>query len=1422
MHGPCSRNTIRHSTSEEAENSTVSATDSVTISVTELTSLVETTVQRALSNTNNINSQPNSLGSGILNLEHDTEILDNEVNDKDVRDVIKGVRERIPPFDGRGSPAKMFEFLKKLNHYFKLVKLTEKHKIAITIAHFEQTANTWYNMECSRNPPGTMNELITRMHCRFIPINYEDHILFRLKNLKQLDKSVTHYNDIFLSLTDQLVDMRQREKLSYFISGLNWKISNDITSSIENTRTYEAALQSALRRERIIIEQRRPQNEQNNNSRIRSLPNTLSTMNSRNSQLNYNGRNRHWQNENPRISANMVGRQHRFDHSRNRCTLCNEYGHSSRYCSRVTDFITSQESRNSSEKPHAMFSKARNIIDKDDSTYTEFLIDSGCSQHMTPHRNILTDLKPHVVKVTVANNSTIESTHIGNFYTKIGDTDIVLTDVLLIPKLSRSLLSVHAATKHGFTFQFMRNRQLVISHPTIPSTKVQFSCDGYQINFPEFGKLISMNIAKQDYKTIHENLGHPGKTKTQQILANTGQQAIIPKNFICECCMKGRATRNPFKTSHSKTNTCLQLVHSDVMGPFKANDLYQTKFVLTFIDDFTRYSQVFLLRSKTATEVLSSFKTFLAWSQTKTGQKLKRFRSDNGTEYTLVDKHCQELGIELEKTVKNSPQSNGVSERHNRTLFDKLRTLLYDSNLPLQCWSELFRTSVFIFNRLPNSYTRKTPFIEFSEGTKPKIEYDFFKRIGSKAYVKITDPQSKFASRIRVGCLVGYTTQSKAYQIYIPESNSFEESRDITFDTTITCPDDIKLHMNKDDIDYFDYDLISQIADDVIDNEEEYLVSEILAESGHGKNKRYLVRWQNTAFGETWEPLKNLENNEQLQIFKNRTNAKKTKDYAFIIHPNIPQTIKEILNGNEIQEWFDAMQDELNSMAENMVWEECTRPTDKNIISCRWVFAKKNDEFGNPVRYRARLVARGFTQEHLIDYDEIFAPTITKDSLRLILAIAAAKNLHMRQYDVKTAFLYGDIDTDVVMEFPDTIERGIDFTKEKKITYQEYKNNSRKCVKLLKGIYGLKQASRLWYKRLSDFLIMKMKFKRSDYDSCLFIKHDKNNELEALLSIYVDDFLLCTRKTEDIAIFTKIISSEFKISDCGTPRLLLGMHIRNELEGIYLDQRLYIRNLLQKYRHTDCNPAMTPMHLNFENLLSENSSPVPVKEFQALIGSFIYLVVCTRLDLSVSVNLLSRVTHCPKKHHLQAAYQILRYLKNTQNKGLFFPKTNNQINIEAYSDSNWANDRSDGKSTTGQIILFNNTPIHWRSFKQKTVATSSVHAEYNALASVGTELLWLSNVLHEILGIKIKKIPVYIDNSGAQTLATHGNYTRQTKHIDTKHHYLTELSERNIIKITHVATTENIADLLTKPLGFEKFNYLNSKYNLLNSREGVE
>ncbi|GJS18356.1 retrovirus-related pol polyprotein from transposon TNT 1-94 [Tanacetum coccineum] len=409
------------------------------------------------------------------------------------------------------------------------------------------------------------------------------------------------------------------------------------------------------------------------------------------------------------------------------------------------------------------------------------------------------------------------------------------------------------------------------------------------------------------------------------------------------------------------------------------------------------------------------------------------------------------------------------------------------------------------------------------------------------------------------------------------------------------------------------------------------------------------------------------------------------------------------------------------------------------------------------------------------------------EAIRIFIANAATKNMIIYQMDVKTAFLNGDLQEEVFVSQPEGFED---------------QENPTHVYRLKKALYGLKQAPRAWYDTLSKFLLANNFFKGA-VDPTLFTR--KSGKHILLVQIYVDDIIFASTDHNACNIFSKEMSSKFQMSMMGQMSFFLGLQVSQSPGGIFINQAKYALETLKKYGMDLSDPVDTPMVDRLK--LDEDLMGIPVDQtrFRGMVGSLMYLTA-SRPDLVFAVCMCARYQAKPTKKHFEAIKRVFRYLKGTINMGLWYPK-DNAMSLTAYADADHAGCQDSRRSTSGSAQFLGDRLVSWSSKKQRSTAISTTEAEYIAMSGCCAQILWMRSQLKDY-GFDFNKIPLYCDNKSAIALCCNNVQHSRSKHIDIRHHFIREQVENRVVELYFVETNYQLADILTKALPRERFEFL--------------
>lgn len=589
------------------------------------------------------------------------------------------------------------------------------------------------------------------------------------------------------------------------------------------------------------------------------------------------------------------------------------------------------------------------------------------------------------------------------------------------------------------------------------------------------------------------------------------------------------------------------------------------------------------------------------------------------------------------------------SERKLAHLASVSRAWLHDKNLPRELWAEAFQCACHVTNRLPPQLgTSKSPF-EILYGVRPNVNY--FRVFGSVCYVHI--PQSnrtKLDPKVKKCIFVGYDSCRKGWRCMDPETKKFITSRDVVFD---------------EESSYYSAQR-NPIQEVTFEGDQQSL--QIPNEENTGSNPMGGEQVVNPMGGE--------------QVVRKSTRERRQpshlKDYE--VQLNLCAVTSCLFTGalteeepacyEEAKGCLDqeaAMHEEFDALKKNETWELVPKPENCTPVTCKWVYRLKRKSDGTIEKFKARLVARGFSQSYGLDYEETFSPVAKMVTIRSIISLAASKSQKLWQLDVKNAFLYGELDREVFMEQPKGFEsRQFPFH----------------FCRLKKVLYGLKQAPRAWYSKVAQYFIF-CGFKVANSDYSLFVKLESRMHLLVLL--YVDDMIVTGDDEAEISRLMKDLATRFETKNLSEIGCFLGLEVEKSDQGYFISQSRYARNLLERFGMGESKEIATPME-PYLKLQKEEEDPLKdPRRFRQLLGSLIYLTI-TRPEIAYSVRVISQFMHNPTTHHLDAAKRVLRYIKGSLAYGLMYKKESDFV-LRGFTDADWAGDAVDCRLTIALVLV---------------------------------------------------------------------------------------------------------------------------------------
>lgn len=1059
------------------------------------------------------------------------------------------------------------------------------------------------------------------------------------------------------------------------------------------------------------------------------------------------------------------------------CNECGKKGHFAKEC-------PAREDKNNSNKPKLLMTIGLSTTEmaavhqgKDNNEV--WYQDCGASQHMTFRQDWFENLIEFEVpmKISIGDSTELDGAAVGDICLEAFDGEswqpVVLQNVLYVPKLNFNLFSVGQTLDKGYIQEADKNQSRFLTAEGRETTVIA----------ERRGKLYEMKLrrrksenfclAVKSLRTWHERLAHQNIRYVRDVLNKKGIKYIDDwkEDYVCEGCVYGKQTRISHPRNTEIASAPLDLVHVD-LGEMNVRSSGGAKYFLLFKDDYSHYRTVYFLKTKD--EAVAKLDIYLKLVENQLGRRVKKLRSDNGLEIRNQSSKqlLEKLGVFHTVTNVETPEQNGRIEREMRTIVEAARSAIHANELNENLWAEAVNYSVFTINQTGKSTVEgKSPAeLWFGRQVDPRK----LRAFGTECYVLIPKQRRKKLDRkSEKGILVGYDLDSPCYRVLMSATGKIETSDNVVFKEENVTNTGLETNVRSE-------------------QEEETETEEENEEDEKDNEERIDERQPGNSPREEQPRRRVLRDREALKQ-PQRFTAEYDKYYK-------PGGDKESAMIGEVEdipvqealkdpEWKAAMQEEYNSLIDMDTWELVDCPKDVKPLTCRWVLREKTNG-----RKKARLVARGFEQKEGIDYSETFSPVARHESIRLLLSHAASEKMDLVPFDVKTAFLHGELDKELYMKQPEGFDDGTE-----------------RVLRLKKSLYGLKQAPKKWNEKISEHL-EELGLTNTDDDPCVYYNQDRS----LMMTLFVDDGLVIGRKREAIFRLLEMINKRFEITydkEVKKEISYLGMEIKVRPDGIFVSQPKYTQKILTRFNFEECNPVATPIDKGMvtdpDNFV--NDAPVPVNTpYREAIGSLLYLATISRPDISYAVNFLSR--HCckPMQSDWKMVKRLFQYLKGTAKFGIHF---NGARKMEAYTDSDYGGDTVTGKSTSG-VLLMRGGPLLWYSQKQHCVATSTAEAEYRAAVSSIDDVCWVKRIALELEIIK-EDLPIdlFVDNKSAIHMLQNshdGKTNKGKKHVEISRKFVKEHVGKTVT-LKHVRSDCQLADIFTKPLCKSNFKNIRCK-----------
>ncbi|KAG8488706.1 hypothetical protein CXB51_016682 [Gossypium anomalum] len=971
--------------------------------------------------------------------------------------------------------------------------------------------------------------------------------------------------------------------------------------------------------------------------------------------------------------------------------------------------------------------------------------DSGTTNHINPDLSNLTAASPYTGTACVSmGNGKLVS--ISNVGSSVLQTGSRLLCLRSVLYVLNTWTTLLVGHMHNGLYRFD------VSHAA-PSKTSSRPLDAHNFN----SALLNSAQLTGSPLLWHSQLGHPCNNVLSHVLRTCNipvKRNSLPQ--VCSSCQLGKAHKLPFDHSTTMYSSPFELVVSDVWGPAHVNSNGFSYYV-SFVDMHSRYTWLYFLKAKS--EVFKCFIHFYHMVKVQFGSSIRMLQSEGGGEYRALSGKLSRLGIQHRISCPHTSEQNGVAERKHRQVVDMGLTLLAQASIPLQFWSYAFAHAVHLSNRLPTPILQQCSPYEKFYNLKPS--YSQLKVFGNQKGYKCLDADGRiFISRHVVfdescylfatgfcPCSLLASIQFDHQQLHLPR---------------VLPPSASTLG--------FSYPPRAESPPGSCGSNLPFSSSGL-----HGGTSPTVCAPSLVSPSAAPSPALIPVNAYPMQT-RSKSGIHKPKVFSSVLTEKEPTNILEAFQSPA---WTAAAQAEYNALLSNGTWDLVPLPEGRRAVGCKWIFRIKRHADGSVARYKGQLV-------------ETFSPVVKPTTIRVVLTLVVSFGWALRQVDINNAFLNGDLHEEIYIVQPPGFE-------------QQGVSGQQLVCRLRKALYGLKQAPRAWFHKLKEFLLVS-NFTASKADNSLFICHSGSTLVYVL--IYVDDIIITGNNSQAIDRFVHDLNARFSLKDLGQLNYFLGIQVTYDKGGVFLSQKKYILELLQKASMDRSKSTPTPMTTTCKLTTTEGSPVEDEHLYRSIVGGLQYVVI-TRPEIAFSVNKVCQFMHRPLDSHFRAVKRILRYLQGTLDYGLQFSPS--KFLLEGFSDASWGSDTDD----RGNLIS-------WSSRKQQVVSRSTAEAEYRSLAHVTAEMVWIQSLISELSAPKTKAL-VWCNSVAAVAVAGNPVMHSKFKHVELDLFFVREKVANGVLQVGHISSQDQIADILTKPLSegmFTKFRaQLQVVSNTLNIQE---
>jgi hypothetical protein len=1122
-----------------------------------------------------------------------------------------------------------------------------------------------------------------------------------------------------------------------------------------------------------------------------------------------------------------------------------------------------------------------------------FILDSGASQHMTPWRDLYIDFTPGSMidgmprSVKLADDRRVPVEGCGTIELKSivegVEHTVRLTNVLYVPAFAQSLVSLGAIMDAGGSVVF-RNNRCIISKDGVnvltaarprktwihrwikPHNSSLFLLSNVEPVIPEEHAAMAC-IAKETPELWHKRYGHLSYRGLADVTKKVAGITTPAKEFlqktedggVCGDCMAGKQTRAPRPASqHPRATRPLRRLYADLCGPFQTTSIGGARYYLLVTDEATRYSM--LQPIKTKDDAGEHLMDIINYMEAIAGVKTQFIRTDRGGEFINeeLEELLRERGVHHEKTVAYSPESNGVAERGNRTIMERVRSMLHGAGLPNKFWGEAAVYANLLKNLSPTAGCDKTPW-EMMHGYQPNVSG--LRAFGSLVYVHIPDQlRRKLDKKTTTAMLVGYDLRAGHYRVYI--NDTVRTVKDITVDETKLGWTDPAAALDLEP----DLELLYQPSAGgqpeaaggqpeaaggqpeaagglPVEQDPEGAVHAHAHMQAGGQHINTPAQqparpstapeaphmWiHNPVFEE--EPVPEPDNRERdHHDVDDHDHGSEEEEPAPPGVTPAPAPRRNPARERHQPDWY---QPAFGNQA-TAATAGATSPPIKDPITVheamtspqaqewRLAMQEEMDALTSNGTWELEPTPAGAT---VLPCKWVFKTkthadgSVERFKARLVVGGHRQKEgidysevyAPVSRYSTLRMLLSKVASEDLELHSLDISNAFLNGDIDKPVYMKQPEGftsgNPKLSCRLKKTLYGLKQAPKQWYLVLSKQLAA-LGFTPSDNDPALWIKEATKTTPAVYILLWVDDLLMACANLQYLEATKKAILAAFKGRDLGEATRYLNISIMRNRQNrtISIHQPTHVRAALERFNLEEAKEKAAPMApgVDYSDYSEEGDKPLePSVPYAECIGALLYIANCTRPDLSTSVSLLARHMSRPSQRHWQQAKNIIRYLKGTESVGITFGES--RLALVGWTDSDFAQCKDTRRSRSGFVFTSFGGAVSWQSKLQSVIALSTAESEYIAASHAAREAVWLKRIATDLSVDVGQETVLHADNQSAIHMIGNGAVSSRTKHIDVVYHFIRNIVARGMILMKYCSTDLNCADMFTKPLASDR------------------